>query len=79
MNRGVKKIDDLGRIVIPSEIRKALGVKPGDGATFEIKNNKIVLTFDNVISNENKINKALELLEQENVDLNEIYSVLKGE
>ena len=41
----VRRIDDLGRIVIPKEIRRTLGIKEGD--TLEIFTNKdgeIILT-----------------------------------
>lgn len=40
MNR---KIDDLGRIVIPKEIRQKLNIKYDDKLTIEVKNESIVL------------------------------------
>ena len=40
MNR---KIDDLGRIVIPKEIRQKLNIKYDDKLTIEVKNESIIL------------------------------------
>lgn len=39
----VRKIDQLGRIVIPKEIRKNLGIKDGDGVEFLLEEDAIVL------------------------------------
>lgn len=39
----VRKIDQLGRIVIPKEIRKSLGIKDGDGVEFLLEEDTIVL------------------------------------
>ena len=38
------KIDELGRIVIPKEIRNYLNIKDNDCLAIEIKDNSIVLT-----------------------------------
>lgn len=37
-------IDDLGRIVIPKDIRKAIGINSGDTMEISISNNSVVLT-----------------------------------
>lgn len=39
----VRKIDDLGRIVIPKEIRRQLGIKEGDSLEIFINEDEIVL------------------------------------
>ena len=39
----VRRIDDLGRIVIPKEIRRTHGIKEGDPMEICIDGNKIVL------------------------------------
>lgn len=39
----VRRIDDLGRIVIPKEIRKQLGIEDGDPLEIFINEDKIVL------------------------------------
>lgn len=45
-----RKIDELGRLVIPKEIRNTLGLKPGDEIKIEIKNNQIILEKENSIN-----------------------------
>ena len=39
----VRKVDELGRIVIPKELRKTLNIKNSDDLEITIDNNKIVL------------------------------------
>lgn len=40
----VKKIDELGRIVLPYELRHRLNIKPGDGLAIGIyENDNIIL------------------------------------
>lgn len=39
----VRKLDPLGRIVIPSEIRKVLGINEGDSLEIAKSDNEIVL------------------------------------
>jgi AbrB family transcriptional regulator, transcriptional pleiotropic regulator of transition state genes len=41
MNR---KVDDLGRVVIPAEIRKAFGIREGDHLDIAVDGEHIVLT-----------------------------------
>lgn len=40
----VRRIDELGRIVIPKEIRKQLMMKEGESIAFSLENDKVVLT-----------------------------------
>lgn len=40
----IKKIDSLGRIVIPSDIRNTLGMSPNDSIEMTIKDNQLILT-----------------------------------
>ena len=39
----VRRMDDLGRIVIPKEIRKKIGAKEGDAYAQYLDGNKIIL------------------------------------
>ena len=39
----VRRIDDLGRIVIPKELRGTMTIKEGDPMEFYVKNDEIVL------------------------------------
>ena len=47
----VRKIDDLGRIVIPKEIRKTLNVRSGEDLQIFVDNESIVLTKYNKLLN----------------------------
>jgi len=40
----VRRIDELGRIVIPKEIRKQLMMKEGESISFSLENDRIILT-----------------------------------
>lgn len=39
----IRRIDDLGRILIPKEIRRSLAIKEGDPLEISLENNKICL------------------------------------
>lgn len=39
-----RRIDDLGRIVIPKEVRKALGAEAGDEFNIELDGLKVIIT-----------------------------------
>ena len=47
----VRKIDDLGRIVIPKEIRKTLGIRDGESLEIIVEDNNIKLCKKNIINN----------------------------
>ena len=54
-----RRIDSLGRIVIPKEIRKCLKIKPDDCLEISVENEKIILTKKNLLSG---CEKSLEFL-----------------
>ena len=64
----IRRIDDLGRIVIPKEIRKNLRIKEGDNLEIFVQNEEIILTKYSMM---NKIND----LAQELTDA--IYTFMK--
>ncbi|MFZ3171936.1 MAG: AbrB/MazE/SpoVT family DNA-binding domain-containing protein [Carboxydocellales bacterium] len=39
----VRKVDDLGRVVVPIELRRTLGINEGDGLEIFVDNEKIFL------------------------------------
>lgn len=39
----VRRIDDLGRIVIPKEIRRSMGIREGEAMEIYLENNRICL------------------------------------
>ena len=57
MSRGaIKKIDELGRIVIPKDIRKSLSIKTNDsleigivGSAINIEKNKSIKSYDELV------------------------------
>ena len=40
----VRRIDELGRIVIPKEMRKQLMMKEGESISFSLEDDRIILT-----------------------------------
>lgn len=40
----IRKVDGLGRIVLPTELRRAVNMKAGAEVQIELQGNKIVLT-----------------------------------
>lgn len=62
----IRRIDDLGRIVIPKEIRRTLCIKEGDPLELSLDGNKIIFelyypTYDH----EEHIKRLIETLEQD--------------
>ena len=47
----IRKIDELGRIVLPKELRKYLNINPGDDFQITIENEKIILEKYSRLSN----------------------------
>ncbi|MEG0468332.1 AbrB/MazE/SpoVT family DNA-binding domain-containing protein [Amedibacillus sp. YH-ame6] len=59
----VRRLDDLGRLVIPKEIRKQYRLKEGDSIEFFIDNDKIVIQkFDMMSRHMEEINIMCETL-----------------
>ncbi len=66
----IRKVDELGRVVIPMEIRIALDIEPKDPLEIFVENNQIVLrkhepycifcgsASDNVLLNDKRVCKA---------------------
>lgn len=61
MNRN---IDNLGRIVIPKEFRKELGIDSGSNLNIELVNNKIVITKKDSVDYKEKVEKALAFIKE---------------
>lgn len=56
----IRKIDELGRIVLPKEIRKSLNINTGDDFQITIENNNIVLhKFEKLKNIETEIIKII--------------------
>lgn len=58
----IRKLDELGRIVIPKSVRDVLNMEQGDNIEFFIEDNKVLLKKSNALDkNENEIYKLLQL------------------
>ena len=55
----VRRIDDLGRIVIPKEIRRTLRIKEGDNLEVFVDNEDIVLKKYSMMNKINDLAKAI--------------------
>ena len=55
----VRRIDDLGRIVIPKEIRKSLKISEGDSIEIIVDNNQIILNKYSVVDNIGVLSKKI--------------------
>ena len=66
-----RNIDDLGRIVIPKEIRKELNIQTGDTLKIETQGRAIILTKEHtlleLIRQKEWIEKEIERLKEEQV------------
>lgn len=73
MNR---KIDDLGRISIPKEMRDKIGLANGSEAKIELKGNKIVLSNPDNFDLEKYIEEQLEMFKDNPNAANAYYDIL---
>lgn len=55
----VRRIDELGRIVIPKEIRKQLMIKEGESVSFALDEDRIILTKFSIL---NKLSPTIQVL-----------------
>ena len=65
----IRNIDDLGRIVIPKEMRKELGVDNGEGVNIELIGNKVIITKPDTTDYEEIVKKLKEYIEDHDEDL----------
>ena len=55
----IRRIDDLGRIVIPKEIRRSLKVNEGDSLEIYVDNNQIILNKYSIVDNISMLSKKI--------------------
>ena len=69
-----RHIDDLGRIVIPKEMRDSLNIRPGDIITMQIDDDKLIITKKGLSKSE----KALKYIrDTKDVDIEELIRILQ--
>jgi AbrB family looped-hinge helix DNA binding protein len=58
----IRRLDDLGRIVIPKSVREMLNMEQGDNIEFYVEDNKVILKKSSLLEmNEEEIYKLLQL------------------
>ena len=78
----IRRVDDLGRVVIPKEIRRNLGIIEGDPLEISLDGNKI--SFELYVPSDDyddKITRIIENLEQDEYltsNKREVISALKN-
>lgn len=77
----IRRIDDLGRVVIPKEIRRKLNIKEGDPLELSFDGNKVIFElYVPPCDYEDSINRIIERLKQDEYlskDKNKAISALK--
>lgn len=75
-----RRIDDLGRIVIPKEIRKNMRIKSGDTLEICLKNNDIVLKKYSMISNisslAQELTDSMNIFTKHNIIITDKYQIV---
>ena len=83
----LRRIDELGRIVIPKTVREALRIKSGDSLEIYTENeniileiiitdkNKIITATENSYQNKKISNELLKILEERNIIIKENISI----
>lgn len=56
----IRRVDELGRIVIPVELRKYLNIKEGEYLEFSIKDESIILNKKSIIKQNSNIFNSIE-------------------
>lgn len=58
----VRRMDELGRIVVPKQIRNIFKIKNGDCVEFSVDNGKIILTKHNLFNNIDSIQALMDMI-----------------
>lgn len=90
-----RKFDELGRIVIPKEMRNELQLENGEEANIEVYDGKIIITKPGTVDYKQRVNQAINCIEfddngiytltedytnnEAKDKLQEVYRILKGE
>lgn len=75
-----RKIDDLGRLVIPIEMKREIGLEKGSEVDIELEDNKIILTNPKGMKSREEIeHKLKEVLNQNyKTDDSEIHGFINA-
>jgi transcriptional pleiotropic regulator of transition state genes len=70
-----RKMDELGRVVIPSEVRKKLGIESGDSLEVYTQNN--ILCFKKVYTSDSYIELFKHLIEEIDTSKHDLKNIDK--
>ena len=62
----VRRIDDLGRVVIPKEIRRSLNIEGGDPLEIYIDDKTKSVMFKKYLENENALEEIQDIIDNSN-------------
>ena len=62
----VRRIDDLGRVVIPKEIRRSLNIEEGDPLEIYIDDKTKAVMFKKYLENENALEEIQDIIDNSN-------------
>lgn len=62
----VRRIDDLGRVVIPKEIRRSLNIEEGDPLEIYIDDKTKSVMFKKYLENENALEEIQDIIDNSN-------------
>ena len=62
----VRRIDDLGRVVIPKEIRRSLNIEEGDPLEIYIDDKTKPVMFKKYLENENALEEIQDIIDNSN-------------
>lgn len=87
----IRRIDDLGRVVVPKEIRKYVGIKEGDPLEIFVDEDKIILKkYESFVGLKELIRRLeeeflevkndmdLEITEKINEHINALHEIING-
>ena len=57
-----RNLDELGRVVIPKEMRKELNIEGGDPINIELQNNKVIITKPDAVDYKAIVEKIREII-----------------
>lgn len=68
----IRRIDELGRIVIPKEIRKSLAIREGESLEIFIENDKLIMTkFSKIDNHQDNIKDVIKYISKAfNININ---------
>lgn len=78
-----RKIDELGRIVLPAEMKKEIGLVNGSEANIEIEDHKIIITKPNAIDYKTRNEEAIKFVKSFEYyipedDIPDLLEILEG-